>query len=292
MHKTVLQTEAIKGLALTQNSVVIDCTLGVGGHANAILKHLGKNGVYVGIDADETALEAASKKVFADKPIKHFVHTNFKNLKKVVTELKLPPPNAILADLGWRSDQFETGNRGFSFNADEPLLMTYGNPKDYSFTAADIVNEWEGSSIADIIYGYGEERKARVIAKAIVKRRTESPIKTAKELADVVQSVMPKRGRIHPATKTFQALRMAVNDELRVLKIMLEDGFNLLAPEGRLVVITFHSLEDRVVKLFNKNKALEGKAKLINKRPITAGEEELKANPRSRSAKLRIIEKI
>lgn len=292
MHKTVLQKEAVEGLALRKDSVVIDCTLGAGGHAKCILDQLGKEGTYLGLDADPLAIDLASKALEKYEATVYLQNSNFKNLQQIVAGLKLSAPNAILADLGWRSDQFEKGNKGFSFSANEPLLMTYGDPKDYTFTAYDIVNDWDESSIADVIYGYGEEPKARKIARAIVAGREEKPIKTAQELTDIVSTVVKQRGRINPATKTFQALRITVNDELGALKTLLTDGFELLLPQGRMVIITFHSLEDRIVKQFNKSLAVEGKAKLINKRPIVASLEELKDNPRARSAKLRIIEKL
>lgn len=295
MHKTVLLKEAVEGLALKEDSVVVDCTLGSGGHASAIIEQLGPKGIYIGIDADRSAVEAAKERFKAVVPQTHFVHANFSKVKSVVEELGLPAPTAILADLGWRSDQFEAGGKGFSFAADEPLLMTYGEPGSYTFTAYDIVNDWEETSIADVIYGYGEERFSRRIAKAIVEARTKQPIKTAKELAEIVRSAVPgfaRQGRIHPATKTFQALRIAVNDELGALKTLLNDGFVLLAPAGRMAIITFHSLEDRIVKQFNRDKKHDHLAEMINKKPITAGSEELQENPRARSAKMRIIEKL
>ena len=190
----------------------------------------------------------------------------------------------------------ENSGRGFSFMKDEPLLMTMKeNPSPEDVTASDIVNTWSEKSLADIIYGYGEERFSRKIAKGIVDARQKAEIKTTFELVKIIENSVPnayKRGRIHVATKTFQALRIAVNDELGVLKIGLDKGFKLLKVGGRMSVISFHSLEDRVTKKFYKELEKNGVARLINKKPILAGNEELKNNPRARSAKLRILEKI
>ncbi len=291
-HIPVLLNETITALNLKPDSVVVDATLGGAGHAKAILQHLGDEGVYVGIDADKVAISEAEA-LKQSRATVHLVNDNFTNIGVIVRELKLQP-TAIMADLGWRSDQFETGGKGFSFQSDEPLLMTYGEPEKYHFTASDIVNAWEESSIADIIYGYGEERRARRIAKAIVEARQTKPIRTAKELAEIVAVAVShhtRYSRIHPATKTFQALRIAVNNELESLKKLLEDGFTCLVPEGRMAVISFHSLEDRIVKTFFKNLIGEGFALRQTKKPQIASDEELQNNPRARSAKLRVIEK-
>lgn len=291
-HITVLKTEAVEALKLKSDSVVFDCTLGSGGHARAILEHLGPKGVYVGLDADQTAIENV-KLPKSPKGKVLLLNRNFKEVKQVAEELKLTP-DAVLADLGWRTEQFEEGNRGFSFNQAEPLLMTYGKPEDYVFTAYDIINDWAEESIADIIYGYGEETAGRRIARAIVEARKQKEIKTASELAEIVVKAMPaarRRSRLHPATKTFQALRIAVNDELGVLNQLLTDGFDCLAIGGKMAIITFHSKEDKIVKEFFKNKVKEETGRLINKKPIVPSREEELANPRSRSAKLRVIEK-
>jgi 16S rRNA (cytosine1402-N4)-methyltransferase len=291
-HITVLKNEAVEALTLKSDSVVFDCTLGAGGHAEVILKSLGSSGVYVGFDADNTAIESF-KVPKGTKATVHLVNRNFKEIKAVASELKLTP-TAIVADLGWRTEQFEAGGKGFSFQKDEPLSMTYGLPENYTFTAYDIVNEWAEESIADVIYGYGEETAARRIARAIVEARKKSPIVSSLTLADIVYKAMPavrKRSRLHPATKTFQALRIAVNDELGVLLQLLTDGFDLLAPNGRIAIISFHSREDKVVKEFFKTKAHEHQGVLVNKKPIVPSRDEEISNPRSRSAKLRILEK-
>ena len=292
-HIPVLKEETVDGLSIRDDSTVVDCTLGGGGHAEAILTRLGARGVYLGIDADPKAVEAAERLRTHQADVR-FVNANFSDLRAVLDQEELVHADALLADLGWRSDQFEEGGKGFSFAADEPLLMTYGNPETYVFTATDIVNDWEETSIADVIYGYGEERFARRIARAIVEAREERPIETARELAEIVISAVPgpmRHGRIHPATKTFQALRIAVNDELGVLRNLLKDSMDILAPSGRMAIISFHSLEDRIVKQFFQEAARSGVARLVTKKPITASREELLANPRARSAKLRIIEK-
>jgi 16S rRNA (cytosine1402-N4)-methyltransferase len=194
------------------------------------------------------------------------------------------------------SDQLENSGRGFSFLKDEMLLMTMKeNPKEEDLTANDIVNTWSEKSLADIIYGYGEEKWSRRIAKAIVESREKAEIKTTFDLVKILESAVGKaykRQKMHFATRTFQAIRIAVNDELGALRTGLDKGFSILKKGGRMSVISFHSLEDRIVKRFYQAKAKQGKAKLVNKKPITAGETEIKNNPRSRSAKLRILEKI
>ncbi len=290
MHISVLLQETVRSLALTGDSTVIDATLGAGGHANEILKQLGPKGTLVAIDADPTAL--ASVKLVPSKAKIVLINDNFRNIKQLVLDNSLEP-DAIIADLGWRTDQFESGGKGFSFNSDDPLLMTFGDPETHLFTADDVVNEWAEESLRDIISGYGEERFAGRIAKAIVRERAEGRITTARQLADIVASSVPKFGytKIHPATRTFQAIRIAVNDELGALKQFLTDGFECLRPEGRLAVISFHSLEDRIVKRFFNEMVKEGRALKLNKKPIIAKEDELERNPRARSAKLRVLEK-
>lgn len=291
-HITVLQQEAVDGLSLTRSDIVVDATFGSGGHAREILKQLDATGTYIGIDADATALEAQT---FPDATATiHLVNDNFRNISHILSSLQLKDVDAILADLGWRMEQFTDGKRGFSFQNDEPLLMTFGDPKNHDFTARDIVNEWEEDSIADIIFGYGEERFARKIAKAIVIARKVAPIETTMQLTACIESALPPRHyrKVNPATKTFQALRIAVNDELGTLETFLKEGFVALAPGGRMAIISFHSLEDRVVKQYFRTLKDADLAELMTKKPITATEEELKENPRSRSAKLRIITKL
>ena len=296
-HITVLLKEAVSLLDLNADSVVLDCTLGSGGHAREIISKLDKTGIYIGIDADESALEENSVLQSQAKAKIFLIHDNFRNVAKVAASQGIEKVDAILADLGWRIEQFEGTagqKRGFSFKKDEPLAMTYGDPDDYPFTAYHIVNQWQEEDIANVIFAYGQERLSRKIARAIVQARQKEPIETAAALASVIAEVIPARGkkRIHPATKTFQALRIAVNDEFDALRQLLEDGFELLAPKGRMAIITFHSLEDRIVKETFRAFTRDQKAVLVNKKPIDPSLEELEVNPRARSAKLRVIEKI
>lgn len=292
-HVPVLLEEAISNLNLKPDSVVVDCTLGGGGHARRILQELSEKGTYIGIDADPVAVTALSNLKESQATV-HLINDNFTNLPSIIKNLGVVP-TAVLADLGWRTDQFEEGKKGFSFSKDEPLLMTFGDPKDYTFTAADIVNEWGEDSLIDIIRGYGEERFAPRIARAIVIAREEGKIKTAEQLSNIIVEAVPsfyRHRHLHPATRTFQALRITVNDELGSLKKLLVDSLEALSPHGRLAVISFHSLEDRIVKQFFKQKIDEQQVLRITKKPIVASAEEIERNPRSRSAKLRIIEKI
>ncbi len=292
-HITVLKDEAVAGLALTAHSTVVDATLGAGGHAGLILETLGKSGTLIGLDADQTAIDALAHLHDAKANV-HLVVQNFSKLDDVLSELKIESVDAILADLGWRTDQFMDGNKGFSFGADEPLYMTYGDPEDYPFTAADIVNSWDEENIASVIYGYGEERYSRQIAAKIVEVRKKTRITSAKQLADIIASAVPagyRNGRINPATKSFQGLRIAVNDEFGVLETFLASAWTHLAVNGRIAIITFHSLEDRIVKHTFKAFAAADQGLLITKKPIVPTREEIKQNPRARSAKLRIIQK-
>lgn len=292
-HITVLKKEAVLALELKKDSKVVDATYGAGGHAGLIIERLGKEGVYVGIDADKSALVPPKLKGKTLPPI-HLVNSNFTEIKKILADLKIEKVDAILADLGWRTDQFTDGQKGFSFQVEEPLIMTYGDPEHYLFTAFDIVNDWEEENLADIIYGYGEERYARRIAKGIVEARRQKAIKSTFDLIAVIERAVPgsyRHGRLHFATRTFQALRIAVNDELSVVAKFIAEAKDCLLPGGIIAIITFHSLEDRIVKHQFRELVQSGQFVLINKKPLTASEEELKENPRARSAKLRIIKK-
>lgn len=293
-HITVLLKEAVSALALASDSVVVDCTLGSGGHAREILDHLHKEGTYIGLDADQTAM-AANQGLREHDATVHLVHRNFSHLSEVLDELGVEEVDAVLADLGWRSEQFADGGKGFSFTADEPLHMTFGDPSDYLFTAHDIINGWAEEDIANVLYGYGEEHFSRRIAKAIVTTRHDhGEITSARELAEVIEKAVPawyRKGKTHAATKSFQALRIAVNDEFMVLEELLSAAYDRLRPHGRLTIISFHSLEDRIVKHTFKSFVEERSASLITKKPITPTTEELAQNPRARSAKLRVIEK-
>lgn len=291
-HITVLQQEAVDGLTLAPSDTVVDATFGSGGHAREIIKRLGSSGHYIGVDADETAFVGKSFK--DEKPTIHLVNNNFRNITDILGSLHIQNADAILADLGWRMEQFAEGGKGFSFMHDEPLHMTFGNPAQYEFTARDVVNDWGESSLADIIFGYGEERNSRKIAKAIVDARKIAPIETTGALVTIIESTFPKLHyrKVNPSTKTFQAIRIAVNDELGALEQFLKDGFASLSEGGRMAIITFHSLEDRVVKHYFRTLKDAGLAELATKKPIVPTREELSHNSRARSAKLRIITKL
>ncbi|KKT00818.1 MAG: Ribosomal RNA small subunit methyltransferase H [Candidatus Nomurabacteria bacterium GW2011_GWF2_43_8] len=285
VHRTVLLNETIDGLDLRPDSVVLDCTFGGGGHSAEILKRFSKAKI-IALDQDKGAWRENDRKI-------SFFNVNFRDLDKVLKNEKV---DGIIFDLGLSSDQLENSGRGFSFMKDEPLLMTMKeNPGPEDVTAYDVVNTWDEKNLADIIYGYGEERFSRRIAKGIVEARKKAEIKTTFDLVKIIAEAVPaayRRGRLHFATRTFQAIRIAVNDELGALQEGLEKGFEALKVGGRMAVISFHSLEDRIVKNFYKVRTKEKKAILINKKPVLANKEELKNNPRARSAKLRVLEKI
>src|SRR3989338_214095 len=251
-HRAVLLHEAIGQLGIKSGDIVVDATLGGAGHARAIAESLGKGGMLIGMDLDQDAVERARTvlKSFS-KPKIHLVAANFRNLSSELGKLDVTQIDKALFDLGWSGYQLEAG-RGFSFLKDEPLLMTYSaNPSESTLTAAMIVNEWAEESIADIIFGWGEERYSRRIAKRIIESRAKSPIRTSLQLAEIIRGAVPpayRHGRIHPATRTFQALRIAVNDELGALKEGLAGAWANLSQGGRIAVITFHSIEDREVK--------------------------------------------
>lgn len=293
VHTSVLLKETIDGLNLKDGFVVLDGTFGGGGHSLEVLKRF-PNTKVIAIDQDKSAWEKSKHKFEGLEGRITFINQNFRDINAL--DIPEKEVDGIILDLGLSSDQLENAERGFSFLRNEPLLMTMKEaPVDDDITAKDIVNTWSEESIADIIYGYGEEKLARRIAKGIVEARQVKSIETTFDLVEVIKgSIKAKytKGKIHFATRTFQALRIAVNDELNTLKNGLEGGFNILKTGGRMSVISFHSLEDRIVKNFYKEKKEDSKAILINKKPIIAGEEELKKNNRSRSAKLRVLEKI
>lgn len=293
IHKSVLLPETVEGLNLPKGAIVIDGTLGGGGHSAEICRRYGGVKI-IAIDKDKSAWKR-SKDKFKGCDVR-FHAEDFRNLDEVLKKEKVGNVDGIMLDLGLSSDELENSGRGFSFQRDEPLLMTMKeDPKPEDLTAYEVVNSWDESNLSDIIYGYGEERYARRIARAIVEARSEKDIETTFDLVKIVESAVPasyRRGKINPATKTFQAIRIVVNDELGSLTEGLSAGFEALKSRGRIVVISFHSLEDRIVKKFFKEMASDRRGILINKKPIVAGEEEIRANPRSRSAKLRILEKI
>jgi 16S rRNA (cytosine1402-N4)-methyltransferase len=310
VHTTVLLHESIDGLGIQPGDIYLDGTLGGGGHAEYVAQLFADSPdncpkiTIVGLDEDEDALarakvrlERTARKIGqlkGDNGVKLFlIKENFRHLDRALDSVGIPQANRILFDLGLSSDQFETSGRGFSFKKDEPLLMTFS--KNADLTARHIVNTWDEANIADIIYGYGEEKYARRIARGIVLARAEKPIETTFDLVAIIEKSTPFRyhhGKIHPATRTFQALRITVNDEINALREGLVKGWERLAPGGRIAVISFHSIEDRIVKHFYKEKAVEGKAKILTKKPIIPSDQEIAENPRSRSAKLRILEKL
>lgn len=290
-HRTVLLHEAIKSLALKEGDTVVDGTLGGAGHAKEIAKNLGSKATLICFDADDEAIARGKEMLEGEEATVHLVHANFRHIRTELERLGIRKIDKALFDLGWSGYQLTAG-RGFSFLSDEPLSMAYD--KDQSLNAAVIVNEWQEESLADVIYGWGEERFSRRIARAIVEAREKQPIRTAKELAEIVKSAVPapaRYGRIHPATKTFQALRIAVNDELGSLEEVLRNTWHMLEDGGRIAVISFHSLEDRIVKQRFSDLEKKGEGTRITRKPVTPSGDELIENPRARSAKLRVIEK-
>lgn len=307
-HKPVLLTETIKVLKPQPGEIFVDATLGLGGHAESILANFGKTRI-LGLDQDTKAIEIARRKLGSFGGRIEVFHTNFSRIKEVLASAKIEKVDGVLADLGVSSLQFDSAERGFSFRFDAPLDMRM-NADDDMETAADLLATLSEFEIARIIYEYGEERKSRRIASRIVwKREQGEPIETTKQLADLVEKALGrnKKDKIHPATRTFQALRIAVNGELEILEQFIRDSVEVLKKDGRLAVITFHSLEDRIVKqTFQK---LAGKCfcpprlpqcacgakkeiEILTRKPIVAGEQELEENPRSRSAKLRACLKL
>jgi 16S rRNA (cytosine1402-N4)-methyltransferase len=294
MHISVLLNESIQGLELKDGDIVFDGTFGGGGHTRAMLAS-GKDIKIIATDLDLDAINKGQELVSEYEGRLILENDNFGNISKILASHKLAGVDKILLDLGWSSDQLEYGGRGLSFLKDEPLLMTLKKEAvESDVTAEDIVNHWAEDSIADILFGFGDEKHSRRIAKAIIDARKMKPLKTTSELVEVISKAVPpsyRFGKIHPATRTFQALRIAVNRELEILEEVLEEGWKVLNKGGRIVVISFHSLEDRIVKQFFRKLKTDGEAEILTKRPITATKEEIGMNPRSRSAKLRIVEK-
>ncbi|MFA6463669.1 MAG: 16S rRNA (cytosine(1402)-N(4))-methyltransferase RsmH [Candidatus Paceibacterota bacterium] len=296
IHKTVLLHETVEGLNPSVGGVYIDGTFNAGGHSKLLAKLIGKKGTIIGIDADIKALKKGESEIKKTGVNFFGVNDNFRNLDKALEKLKIEKIDGALFDLGLSSDQLEESGRGFSFKKAEPLLMTFkADPTKKDLTAYDVVNDFEQENLETIIRFYGGEKIAGRIARAIVEAREKSPIKDSKELAEIIYQVVPAKFRkmkIHPATKTFQAIRVVVNDEIESLKEGMEKTLEKLKKGGRMSVISFESLTDGTVKRFMKEKAAEDKLLIITKKPIVPSEEELKENPRSRSAKLRIAEKI
>jgi len=304
-HIPVLLKETIDLLNLQKGMNVVDCTLGLGGHSLEILKKIGSNGKLMAFDQDLKNLKLAKEKVKGQKPKTIFVNANFEYLKEKIKEHKFPAPDAILFDLGLSSPHVDMPERGFSFQKEGPLDMRYDQSQQ--LTAEIVVNSYKEKDLADIIYKYGGERRSRPIARKILEARKKKRITTTLELADVLASTVKGHQKHHPATKTFQALRIYVNRELEVLENVLHQAIDIIAPKGRIAVISYHSLEDRITKnifrYYTKNcicpKELpvcqcnfEKKLYLLTKRPIIPTGIEVEKNPRSRSAKLRVAEKL
>ena len=293
MHKPVLLKEVTELIKIPAGGVLVDGTLGGGGHSEAIAKASNAPITIVGLDRDADAIERAKARL-SPLPGKLILNkADFRNFADILNKEEIKKVDGILLDLGFSSEQIENSGRGFSFKKSEPLLMTLDDkPTAESLTARDIVNLWEKENLELIIKNYGEERLARKIAEIIVKAREKKPIETSLELAEIIEKGVGRRGKIHPATKTFQAIRIAVNDELGALTETLPKAIQYLKTGGRLAVISFHSGEDRIVKQIFKDMADRGEIIKITKKPMVANREEAVSNPRSRSAKLRIIEKI
>jgi len=314
VHIPVLLQEVLANLDLQKGDTVLDGTLGGGGHASEMASLIGKSGTLIGIDADSAALKRARHNLevcthragsparagtTTKLPTLHLVQDNFRNLDTVLESLDIKKLEAALFDLGLSSDQLEVSGRGFTFQNDEPLTMTLSDimtDKDglEKLTAKEIVNEWQEENIADIIYGYGGERYSRRIAKGIVEARADAEIATTEQLVEIIKRSVPghyRHGKTNPATKTFQALRITVNDELGAAKEALGKVLKYLVSGGRVAVITFHSLEDRLVKRLFREWQAEGLGTIITKRPIAPTKEEIKENRRARSSKLRVFEK-
>ena len=303
-HDSVLMKEVLEVLAIKHDDTVIDATIGGAGHFSAMLSALGEGGVLVGIDADPTAVDRGREAYAYDRrperPIAHMINDNFRNLEHILERLGIGQADKILFDLGWSGYQM-SALRGFSFSSsdgqDQPLLMNYGLPIEANGniqTAADIVNTFSEEDLADIIFSYGEERFARGIARAIVKARSKERILTTGALVSAILDGTPSwyhKRKIHPATKTFQALRIAVNDELGSLREGLAAALAALAPNGRLAVISFHSIEDRAVKNMLRDASQSGSGLILTKKPIIPTRAEVLSNRRARSAKLRIFER-
>lgn len=289
VHETVLKGEAVWYLNVLSNHHYVDCTLGGGGHTEAILELNGPNGCVIAfeLDADTIARTAKKLKRFGKRLV--VIQDTFRNIGSIANSGK--PISGVLYDLGTSMDLLKSSGRGFSFLADEPLDMRFSVSLER--TAADLIRTMREQNLADLIFRYGEERLSRRIAHAIVQTRTHDPIETTRDLVAVIERAVPpsyRRGRIHPATRTFQALRIAVNDELGCLSESLEQAVTLTESGGHIVVISFHSLEDRIVKQFFRTQKLKKTGVILTKKPVIPSREEIEKNPASRSAKLRAFQ--
>ncbi|MDT3414857.1 MULTISPECIES: 16S rRNA (cytosine(1402)-N(4))-methyltransferase RsmH [Brevibacillus] len=307
-HVTVLREEAVDGLNIRPDGVYVDCTLGGAGHSSLIASRLGAGGRLIAIDQDDWALDNARERLAPYMNKVTLVKSNFRRIRDIASDLGLDGVDGVLFDLGVSSPQLDEGERGFSYNADAPLDMRMD--QDAPLSAYDIVNEWDEEELARIIWEYGEEKFSRRIARQIVQRRRHAPVRTTGELVELIKEAIPaaaRRSGPHPAKRTFQAIRIAVNDELDAFREAVVDAIDLLRPQGRVSVITFHSLEDRICKQVFQDFAKgctcppsfpvctcgnQASVKIITRKPILPSEAELTANPRARSAKLRVAEKL
>jgi len=294
IHTAVLKKEVLEYLNPQQNENFVDGTIGEGGHSEDILDKNGPEGKVLGIDLDPQQIVTSQwlKAQYKDRIV--LVNDSYTNVTEIIARKSFGQVNGILLDLGMSSAQLVAAHKGFSFQIDQGLDMRY-NDEAIHLTAEKIINEWPEEKIEEVLENYGEEKFARKIAKNIVEERKKGRIKTTFQLIEIIKDATPSaywRGKIHYATRTFQALRIAVNDELENVKRVLPQAVSLLASEGRLAVISFHSLEDRIVKNFLAEEAKKGTIKILTKKPITASREELGKNPRARSAKLRVAIKL
>ncbi len=306
-HIPVMPKEVLDLLQCKPGGIYVDATVGLGGHSQSILEKILPGGTLIGIDRDKESLEKASTRLKSFSGSCRLLHDNYKNLPLILNNLAVKPVDGILIDLGVSSYQLLSPERGFSFQSDDPLDMRMDRTQQW--TAADLVNNMSEGELADVIYQFGEERLSRRIAAAIVRERARAPITRCSQLAEIISRTIKGRSNqgIHPATRTFQALRIAVNEELEGLEGFLSEAFSFLKPGGRMVVIAFHSLEDRIVK--RTFRRLAGQcvceappelcqcprqvlASILTPRPMTPGPEELAVNPRARSARLRSVERI
>lgn len=307
-HVSVLLNECIDGLNIKPDGVYVDCTMGGAGHSKEIVKKLSSEGLFIGIDQDINAINTAKERLNEYSDRVKFIHSNFENIKSELEKLGITKIDGVLADLGVSSHQLDEADRGFSYMQDAPLDMRMDVRSEFS--AYDVVNSYSEDELNRIIKEYGEENWSRRIAKFIVEAREESPIKNTGELVEIIKKAIPKKARIdgpHPAKRTFQAIRIEVNNELGVITSLIRDVASIMNIGGRICIITFHSLEDRIVK--NEFRYLatdcicppelpicqcdkEKEVKVITRKPTLPSKEEIEVNPRSRSAKLRVAEKI
>ena len=306
-HISVLLNESVDALGIKPNGIYVDGTMGGGGHSEAIVSKLSSGGLLIGIDRDTEALEASRKRLSAFSNVR-YAHNNYKNVKDVIKELGIDAIDGAVLDLGVSSYQLDCKERGFSYMEDAPLDMRMN--REGGKSAYDVINTYSEGELTDIFFKYGEEKFSRKIARIIAERRKDKPVETTLELVDIIKAAIPERMRqkgSHPAKRVFQAVRIEVNGELEDLRYALDNFFDVLKPGGRLSVITFHSLEDRIVKIAFNDYATgctcpkdfpicvcgkKPRGKVITRKPVLPGEEECQYNKRSKSAKLRVVEKL